>query len=140
MIIRYIIITLQWCYIIISMNDLSKNFSRKEFACRCGCGFDTVDYMLIYVLEFLRFYYKARIFINCGCRCKSHNKKVGGVKDSQHLIGRAGDIVVEGVSPQDLYLFLCDAFPGQYAIGLYKTFVHFDTRSSIARWDKTLVV
>ena len=26
-----------------NMGDLSENFSRSEFECKCGCGFATVD-------------------------------------------------------------------------------------------------
>ena len=36
------------------MGDLSENFSRHEFACKCGCGNDTVDAELIRVLQSVR--------------------------------------------------------------------------------------
>lgn len=36
------------------MGDLSKHFSSKEFACKCGCGFAQVKPELITKLEKLR--------------------------------------------------------------------------------------
>ena len=33
---------------------MSKYFSRSEFSCNCGCGFDTVDFELIQMLDGLR--------------------------------------------------------------------------------------
>ena len=36
------------------MGTVSKNFSRSEFACKCGCGFDAVDVDLLAGLQALR--------------------------------------------------------------------------------------
>ena len=33
------------------MGDLTSNLSRHEFACECGCGFDTVDFELVTVIQ-----------------------------------------------------------------------------------------
>ena len=35
------------------MGDLTKNFSRSEFACKCGCGFDDIDLVLQSVILLL---------------------------------------------------------------------------------------
>lgn len=120
-------------------NDLSKNFSRREFACRCGCGFNAVDYELIYVLEFLRFYFNVAIIVNCGARCEKHNKskEVGGQPNSQHLIGKAADIKIKGFQPLAIYELLCQIFPNKYGIGLYDKFIHIDVRSGAARWNNS---
>ncbi len=56
---------------------ISKNFKRSEFACKCGCGFDTVDAALIIVLQSIRDQFGALV-VNSDCRCDSHNKSVGG--------------------------------------------------------------
>lgn len=32
------------------------------------------------------------IYVNCGYRCEEVNKLVGGVKNSQHILGKAADI------------------------------------------------
>lgn len=120
------------------MGDLSKNFSRKEWECKCGCGFNTVDAELIKVLqEDVRDYYKKPVTItpNGGCRCHIHNIACGGSNKSQHIQGKAADIKVEGISPEVIYFYLCKKFPGKYGFGLYKTFVHVDVREDEARWS-----
>jgi len=116
---------------------ISKHFSRDEFACKCGCGFDTVDVELITILEDVREHFNASITINSGCRCAKHNKAVGGEANSMHMIGRAADFVVQGPSPAKVYQYLTGKYPEQYGIGVYPTWVHADSRTTKARWLKT---
>lgn len=78
------------------MGNLSKNFSRKEFTCQCGCGFDNVDLRLVKTLQVIRDAAQHPIVIMSGCRCSSHNKIVGGVANSSHLKGLAADFYVVG--------------------------------------------
>lgn len=121
------------------MGDLSENFSRKEFECKCGCDFNTVDAELIKILQNdLRDYYKKKVVItyNGGCRCYIHNIVCEGSSKSQHIKGKAADIKVEGVSSKAVYTYLCRKFPDKYGFGLYKTFVHVDVREDKARWSK----
>lgn len=110
------------------------NFKRKEFECKCGCGGDTVDAELLAVLENLRAVVDKPIIINCCFRCPTHNKEVGGAKSSQHLQGRAADIVVRDLDASQVYDILNNLYPNQYGIGKYKTFTHIDTRCEKARW------
>ena len=120
------------------MGDLSINFSRSEFACKCGCGFDTVDFELVLGLEMLRQKFGAPITINSGCRCLEYNERINGAKNSKHTIGRAADISISGIAPSDVYNFILARSQGRYGIGKYDTFVHFDTRSGLpARWDES---
>ena len=117
------------------MGDLSLNFSRYEFKCKCGkCAQDTVDVELIKVLERVRSHFNARVTVNSGNRCEDYNRAVGGGEDSQHLKSRAADIVVKGVSPMDVYAYLVRIYPIKYGIGSYGTFTHIDTRALKARW------
>ena len=88
------------------MSKLSKHFSRYEFACKCGCGFDTVDAELITVLEDIRGHFDRPVSINSAARCKEHNESIGGGKRSQHLLGKAADIVVKGIDPAVVYRYL----------------------------------
>lgn len=116
------------------MSQISKNFKRAEFACKCGCGFDTVDAVLLRVVQDVRKHFSARITITSGCRCESHNANVGGSPNSQHLHGRAADIQVEGVDPPLVSQWLEKAHP-DVSIGRYDTFTHIDTRTNgPARW------
>ncbi len=116
---------------------ISKHFSRKEFACRCGCGQDTVDAELISILEEVRNHFKQPVTITSGNRCKAYNAKVGGAKASLHITSRAADFVVKGVSPKEVYDSLSRFVGNRFGIGLYGGWVHFDTRSGKkARWIK----
>ncbi|AUG85335.1 peptidase M15 family protein [Vibrio phage GRLPWR] len=111
-------------------------FSRKEFACKCGCGYDTVDAELLAVLKKLKKHFKNKaVFIDSGCRCVQHNKKIGGTPKSSHLSGRAADIRVAGVFPDMVAEYLLETYPDKYGIGRYRSFTHIDTRKGKARWD-----
>ena len=116
------------------MGDISKNFSRSEFACKCGCGFATVDVELIEVLERIRQEFKKPITINSGCRCEAHNKSIGGADGSKHKLGIAADIVISGYSPFAIYQTLNKIYSDKYGIGKYKTFTHIDVRPNKSRW------
>lgn len=116
------------------MSKLSKHFSRKEFACKDGCGFDTVDAELITILEDLRVKFNRPVRINSSCRCAKDNARVGGAKNSQHLTGKAADITVDDISPMGVYSYLVGKYPERFGIGRYKTFTHVDSRSNKARW------
>lgn len=117
------------------MGDLSENFDRSEFACKCGeCDKDTIDYKTVEILERLREWADAPITVTSGVRCVLHNEKVGGSKNSQHLFGRAADIQVEGKTPFQVYRQLEDWYPYQYGFGHYDTFTHVDSRNARARW------
>lgn len=113
---------------------ISQHFSREEFSCRCGCGFNTVDCELLVILEEVRNHFNKPITINSGCRCESHNKSIGGSDKSQHKLGRASDIVVKGVNPHDVFTWLNDNLKDKYGLGNYETFTHIDTRDNKARW------
>jgi uncharacterized protein YcbK (DUF882 family) len=74
------------------VGDLSKNFSRSEFACGdCGRA-DVVDEHLVEVLQRLRDELGRPLRIISGYRCARYNRVVGGIRFSQHLFGCAADI------------------------------------------------
>ena len=74
-----------------------KWFKDKEFACRC-CGElppfarENIEALVRNVLDPVREKLGKPIQVNSGYRCKNHNLEVGGVKNSQHLVGEAADI------------------------------------------------
>jgi uncharacterized protein YcbK (DUF882 family) len=121
------------------MGDISKDFSRSEHTCTCGCGFDTVDVELNHVLqEDIRDYYQKEVTISGPNRCLLSNVTTkGSARDSRHTRGQAADIQVKGVSPRALYTYLDKKFPKKYGLGLYNTRVHIDVRPERARWDFT---
>ena len=70
---------------------------------------------------------------------EAYNEQVGGSSNSQHKLGRAVDIIVTGVDPDDVADFAEELLKeiGHGGIGRYSTFTHIDTRSGekIARWE-----
>ncbi len=117
------------------MGDLTRHFSRSEFACKCGCGFDTVDVDTLALLESIREHFMSPVTITSACRCADHNAAVGGAKHSQHVYGRAADIKVTGVSPLEISWFAESLIPDSGGIGVYQNFCHLDTRTAKARWN-----
>jgi len=113
---------------------ISEHFARSEFKCKCGCDYDTVDYDLLLILEAVRSHFGKPITISSGCRCVSHNAAVGGSDRSQHLYGRAADIIVSDTDPLLVY-DLVDQM-GVGGAGLYSGWVHVDSRTNgPARWQ-----
>lgn len=111
---------------------ISKNFSRIEFACKCGCGQDTVDSELLNILQSVRDKF-GPVVITSANRCEAHNAKEGGSKNSQHLRSRAADIQLRNVAYQDVVDFIAEKFPNT-GIGTYSGFIHVDSRGVRARW------
>ena len=118
------------------MGDISKNFDRSEFACKCGCGQDTVDVELVDVLQRLRDHVNKPIGISSANRCPSHNISVGGSPKSQHLVSKAADLQLSGLDPEEVADLLEQWFPSKYGIGRYNSFTHIDVRGGRSRWDK----
>ena len=116
------------------MGDLSKNFSRSEFECSCGCGLDDVSVELVELLQEIRDEIEEPIAITSACRCKEHNEAVGGAKKSQHLLGTAADIVVRACTPDYVYQHIDNKHPDTFGLGKYRSFVHVDVRTRRARW------
>lgn len=122
-------------------------FKRSEFACKCGCGFDTVDAELLAVLDDIRIHFQFPTIVNSGCRCTKHNKKVKKIfsslknllkkpkRPSQHELAKAADIWVKGIPANKVADYLEKKYPRQYGIGRYKGRTHIDVREGCARWD-----
>ena len=121
---------------------LTKNFSLSEFACNDGtpvpanllCNVQE----LAENLQVLRDYFGVPISINSGYRSHAHNKAVGGAKSSQHLLGKAADIVVASNTPKvvraAIEKLISEGKMKNGGIGLYSRFVHYDIRENPARW------
>jgi uncharacterized protein YcbK (DUF882 family) len=121
---------------------MTKNFSINEFQCRCGCKmpFDVLQNIkkLVEQLQVLREVVDSPIKINSAYRCPSHNKSVGGAKSSQHLLGKASDIVISEHKPSETYSLIesliKDNAMSEGGLGSYNTFTHYDIRGNRARW------
>ncbi|OQY39754.1 MAG: hypothetical protein B6229_03115 [Spirochaetaceae bacterium 4572_7] len=137
---------------------LSENYHRDEFACKCGCGQDTVDYLLIILLEIVHFIFdkkygedsyngRVSVYIVSGNRCKKHNISIPGSSNtSKHLVGKAVDFVIyyydkkgnkKYISPREIYEVLCRNYKNKYCFILHDNFVHADVRKIAYRKDAT---
>ena len=123
---------------------LTTNFGSKEFDCKgtsCRCTVTRIDSKLSRKLQILRNKLGKTIIINSGNRCPKHNAAVGGTASSYHLNtkGKAADIRVEGVTPEQLAKAAQDV--GFSGVGCYSGtaghFVHVDTRAGVYYWKNT---
>lgn len=114
--------------------QLTKNFKIQEFACKDGSQVPQ-QYIanvqkLANNIQIIRDELDAPIVINSGYRSLSHNTKVGGAKNSQHLTASAGDLNQSKITPKEFYYFILDLIKqGKIYNGgvfLYDTFVHYD--------------
>jgi uncharacterized protein YcbK (DUF882 family) len=125
---------------------LTSNFSKSEFDSKDGT--EMPDDVLVNVkivaeqLQILRDFLNVPIKINSAYRSPAHNKKAGGVKNSQHLTGEAVDIVAKGITTNYLAYKINELiFKGKIlegGIGIYDTFVHYDIYfdgKKKRRWD-----
>ena len=105
--------------------NLTTNFYKDEFACRCGCATDEVELDFLYKLQVARTLAGIPFHISSGTRCVTHNKNVGGSQNSSHLIGRAADISY--TSSSECYTIVsCLARVGFSRIGIAENFIHVD--------------
>ena len=116
------------------MGDLTENFNRSEFACKCGCGLDEIQLSVVELCQEIRDHFGAPVRITSACRCPAHNAAVGGTSASRHVECDAADIQVAGVDPEDVQ-GLCEVLVGDDGgLGRYDTFTHIDLRGWRARW------
>ncbi len=122
--------------------QLTDNFNQKEFDSKDGSTMpDEVlrnIELLSEQLQIIRDYTGKSITINSGYRSPEHNKSIGGVSNSQHVKGKAADIVIDGMKPADTYAlieYLNDKGVIKIGgLGHYNTFTHVDIRKNKARW------
>lgn len=109
---------------------LSKNFSVGEFRCRDESDEILIDEKLVSLLQKMRDKF-GTISISSAYRTPKYNTQVGGVKNSQHVYGKAADITLTN-NKKLLEAARYAEKIGFSGIGLdnkYKMFIHVDTRS-----------
>lgn len=85
------------------------HFQKSEFACKCGCGYDAINYNLVSLLEDIRAHFGENpLIVTSGCRCATHNANVGGVQGSRHVLGKAADFYINGINKNSV-LNYCQA-------------------------------
>lgn len=120
--------------------DGIKYFKKPEFACKCGKYCDgypaEIDMDMVKIADQIRTKIGKPITINSGLRCKTHNANVGGVSNSQHLLGKAADLgCPSGCTPSQMASIAEEIMGNTGGIGIYSWGIHIDTRSVKSRWD-----
>lgn len=111
-----------------TLKNLSKHFTASEFRCRCGsCAPIDPPKELIDGLERLRDICGRPVIITSGHRCVKHNAAVGGVSNSKHLTACAADVVIYGITPQEIVTLVKFLIPSLRALP-YKDYTHIDLR------------
>lgn len=112
------------------MGDITENFSRYEFACKCGCGKDDIHVGLVHRLQVIRDITGHPIRILSGCRCQKHNAEVKGTQNSYHLYGMAADWCFGGEETDRLLEKVATKLIPEWSGGFHyypdKGFIHCD--------------
>lgn len=134
------------------MTQITRFFNLEEFQCKCGCEmpYRVEDNLTILVINFLhpiRKWLGIPFFITSGYRCVPYNRHVGGVRNSQHILGTAADIVVKDIPIYSLRDMLNQGLKahkhGPGGLGYYPRdgagwgFLHVDLRETTraVRWS-----
>jgi uncharacterized protein YcbK (DUF882 family) len=122
--------------------QLTKNFNLAEFNSKCGRTMpsNVVKNIteLAKNLQVIRDEVKLPISITSGYRSPEHNARVKGAKNSQHILGIAVDLKVQGMTPKEvapiIERLISEGKIKQGGIGIYPSWVHYDIRGTRARW------
>jgi len=122
--------------------QLSKNFKKSEFKCNDGSSVpdDLMDNLkdLVENLQIIRDTIDKPIRIISGYRSPKYNRRIDGARRSQHMLAKAADIVIRGMSPvevhREILKLIKEGKIKKGGVGLYKYFVHYDVRGFNARW------
>tara|TARA_R100001509_G_scaffold163934_1_gene139815 strand:+ start:1479 stop:1865 length:387 start_codon:yes stop_codon:yes gene_type:complete len=121
---------------------ITKNFNLQEFDCRDGSQVPQ-EYMhnvtkLCENLQVLREYINKPIIVISGYRSPEYNTKIKGAKKSQHMLAKAADIVVPGMTSLEVRNIILELIKEgkmcKGGVGIYPTFTHYDVRGYNARW------
>lgn len=126
--------------------DHSEHFSKRELACRCGCGTCKMKPDLLLLAEKIRIILGEPMYVTSAYRCSQHNARVGGSPTSRHMEGKAMDFYVRHISVSDAHDKILEAWgrgvlPELGGIGLYKkkNFIHVDVAHApdghLRRWN-----
>ena len=89
-------------------------------------------------LQVLREHVGKPIRVISGYRSPKYNRKIGGARKSQHMLAKAADIKISGMTPEEVKAVIVQLIKeGKMhvgGIGLYRTFTHYDIRGWNARW------
>ena len=92
-------------------------------------------------LQILREELGKPIRVISGYRTPAYNRRIKGAQRSQHMLAKAADIKVTGMTPTEVKEVIVKLIKAgkmkSGGVGLYKTFTHYDVRGRNARWYGT---
>lgn len=111
--------------------DGIRYFSREEpyIGCSCGrCGGFPVEpsEKLMRLADSVRAAAGRPMVPTSTVRCRAHNKAVGGVENSRHLLGKAMDFSIPGWSADRTLALVRQQKAARYAYAIDGTHVHMD--------------
>src|SRR5262245_13244853 len=123
-----------------SLDQLTVHFAVSEFAQKSRQGISSQPYPAEWInerlrplcdaLEALRTILERPIKVISGFRSEEYNKAIGGARLSQHVQGRAADIVIPGVDAQVVHDMALDLYKAGRlnigGLGDYPGFTHVD--------------
>ena len=112
---------------------LSKYFSLKKFKCPC-CGICNVDTPFLKKLDRLRRFVGCAIIVQSGCRCRAHNKKVGGKTRSAHITGPIRKCKGADIRCKKRFRLLLGAVIIFRRVGIAKNWLHVDSDTNLPQW------
>lgn len=122
--------------------QLSQFFALSEFACKGILPPVSVRNHLTVLcdqLDVLRGQLGKPVVISSGWRSLEHNAAVGGAPGSLHITGKAADLQVPGLTPQEVHGVITDLIEiglmRDGGLGLYARHVHYDIGPR-RRWAK----
>ena len=78
------------------------------------------------------------ITVISGYRSLAYNKKIDGARRSQHLLAKAGDLIVKDMTPDEVKAAIVELIKEgkmkKGGVGLYTHFTHYDVRGFNRRW------
>lgn len=121
---------------------LTDNFTLAEFNSKDGAEMpaDVLENVIELAcnIQVIRDKTGCPLHINSAYRSPAHNKAIGGVLNSQHLLGKASDLTSINHTPTQLYdvieSLIKEGKISEGGLGLYKSFVHYDIRGTKSRW------
>lgn len=106
----------------------SEHFKTAELSCS-HCGINGCTQALVDMLEQFRSAIGKPVGVNSAFRCAQHNAALGGAPHSQHLLGNAADVHVQGMTPDEMEK-VARTIPAIKGIGRapHQNYIHIDVR------------
>jgi uncharacterized protein YcbK (DUF882 family) len=125
-----------------------KYFRPEEMSCKDGTPYPEVWALrlaiLFSVLDRIRERRNRPMRVISGYRTPEYNRKRGGAKDSQHVMGRAADVTdgdVDGLHDEVMSMIAANELDEVGGVGRYDGWIHIDTRprkdnGDLYLWDE----